>query len=67
MPADATAVEPARVHLDVMAWRYECLEHAGYPVVEAIELAENPDVDLHTAVALLERGASIDEALRILA
>jgi hypothetical protein len=65
--ADAVTVEPARVYLDVLAWRYEVLEHAGYPVVAAIELAERLDVDLHFAVALLERGASVEQALAIVA
>ena len=52
--------------LDVVAWRYECLEDAGYPVEMAITLAERADVDLHLACELLERGASVKNALRIL-
>lgn len=67
-PTDLTAtVEQAeRMGLDVLFWRYEQLELAGYPRDDAITLAENPDVDLHLAVGLLARGASVEEALRIL-
>lgn len=52
--------------LDVLSWRYERLEEAGYPVEVAIALAERADVDLHEAVELLERGASVEAAIRIL-
>jgi hypothetical protein len=55
-----------RLGLDVIDWRYRCLERAGFSVEEAILLAERGDVDLHAAVALLERGASAEQALRIL-
>jgi hypothetical protein len=63
-PGDET---PARIaDLDVVSWRYERLEEAGYPVDVAIALAERGDVDLHLAVELLERGASLEAAIRIL-
>lgn len=52
--------------LDVLNWRYECLEDAGYPVDIAIMLAERGEVDLHLACELLARGATVHEALRIL-
>ncbi len=52
--------------LDVLAWRYECLEEAGYPVLVALELAENPSVDLHRACEMLANGASVEDAVRIL-
>lgn len=52
--------------LDVVAWRYDCLERAGYPVDMAVVLAEQADVDLHDAVELLKRGCPLTEALRIL-
>ncbi len=52
--------------LDVLAWRYEQLELAGYPVLVALELAENPHVDLHRACEMLGNGASVEDALRIL-
>lgn len=52
--------------LEVLNWRFDELERAGYPVDIAVMLAERGDVDLHDAVALLERGATIHEAVRIL-
>jgi hypothetical protein len=62
-PGDET---PVVRDLDVVKWRFDELERAGYPVGEAVRLAERADVDLHQAVELLERGASIEDALRIL-
>lgn len=50
----------------IVAWRFEQLQRAGYDLEWACVLAEMEDVDLHEAVALLERGASIEEAVRIL-
>ena len=50
----------------IEAWRRERLEVAGYPPPAAAELALRHDVDLHRAVALLERGCSVEVALRIL-
>lgn len=50
----------------VLLWRQEELERAGYPVHIAMVLAEEPGVDLHKAIDLLGRGASAEEALRIL-
>ena len=59
--------EPAQhLDLDVLNWRYEQLCTAGYPVEEAILLSKRTDVDLHFARRLLERGASVQVALRIL-
>ena len=52
--------------LDVVAWRYGRLVDVGYPSDIAVVLAERVDVDLHGACELLERGATIHEALRIL-
>ena len=51
--------------LDVVAWRYDCLERAGWPRELATALAERADVDLHLAVDLLRSGATIDQALEI--
>lgn len=51
---------------NVLSWRYEELERAGYPVDIAVALAERSDVDLHVACSLLGRGATVHEALRIL-
>ncbi len=50
----------------IETWRRERLEAAGYPPPAAAELALRHDVDLHRAVALLERGCSVEVALRIL-
>jgi hypothetical protein len=47
-------------------WRAEELERAGYAALDAAELAARPDVDLHLAVELLQRGCPTDTALRIL-
>jgi hypothetical protein len=47
-------------------WRAEELERAGYEPRAAGRLAVRHDVDLHTAVDLLERGCPPDLALRIL-
>lgn len=50
----------------VTRWRIEQLLAAGYDGEAAIVLALDPEVDLRTAVGLLERGCPIDTALRIL-
>ena len=50
----------------VARWRAEALERAGYDTVTAAELAARPDVDLHRAIGLLEKGCSPELALRIL-
>jgi hypothetical protein len=47
-------------------WRAEELERAGYELRAADRLAARHDVDLHTAIELLERGCPADLALRIL-
>ena len=47
-------------------WRAEELERAGYEPRAAGRLAVRHDVDLHTAVELLERGCPPELALRIL-
>lgn len=64
-PGDEDARTPVG-DFNVLSWRYECLEAAGYPVDIAVMLAERSDVDLHLACALLDRGATLHEALRIL-
>jgi hypothetical protein len=63
-PGDETPV-PC-IHLDVVCWRFDCLVRAGYPDDMAITLAERGDVDLHDAVELLNRGATVHDAIRIL-
>lgn len=47
-------------------WRHEALERAGYDPESAIVLAASPEIDLHAAVSLLERGCSLELALQIL-
>jgi hypothetical protein len=56
--------EPEAVRLQ--RWRFEQMVKAGYPENYADLLARNSDVDLHVAVGLLERGCSLEQALRIL-
>jgi hypothetical protein len=53
--------EPARV----MSWRYDELRKAGYPVENAVRVAES-EADLHIACDLLKQGATVMEAMRIL-
>jgi hypothetical protein len=50
----------------VEQWRLASLERAGYDLESAAVLAASPEVDLHSAVTLLERGCTVDLALRIL-
>ena len=58
--------KPPPVCLDVLLWRYEALVDAGYPVDDALVLAERSDIDLHLACEMLARGASVAEAVGIL-
>jgi hypothetical protein len=63
----ATIQNPGRdASADVTRWRIERLLAAGYDGEAAVVLALDGDVDLHRAVALLERGCSHDLALQIL-
>ena len=57
-----TSFELERVEL----WRLDMLERAGYDAESAAVLAASPEVDLHLAVSLVERGCSVDLALQIL-
>jgi hypothetical protein len=50
----------------VERWRLASLERAGYDLESAAVLAASTEVDLHSAVTLLERGCTVDLALRIL-
>ena len=50
----------------VELWRLDTLERAGYDAESAAVLAASPEVDLHYAVTLIERGCSVDLALQIL-
>lgn len=57
-----TNFELERVEL----WRLDTLERAGYDPEAAAVIAASPEVDLHLAVSLVERGCSVDLALQIL-
>ena len=50
----------------VELWRLDTLERVGYDAESAAVLAASPEVDLHYAVSLVERGCSVDLALQIL-
>jgi len=50
----------------VVAWRAEQLELAGYGAAAAAELAARQDVDLHVAAELLAGGCAAELALKIL-
>ena len=67
-PAQEVAEEPPRtpLGLDVLNWRFEQLERAGFPVGVAIVLAERGDIDLHVAVGLLASGCPPEVAVAIL-
>jgi hypothetical protein len=62
---DITLVDSTEMER-IERWRAEELERAGYEPRAAGRLAVRHDVDLHTAVDLLERGCPTDLALRIL-
>jgi hypothetical protein len=50
----------------VTAWRACELLKAGYEPLTAVELAEHPEVDLHLALELVQRGCSPELAAQIL-
>lgn len=50
----------------VERWRAEELVRAGYDPDAAADLACRPDVDLHGAIELLERGCPAELAVQIL-
>ena len=50
----------------VERWRLDSLERAGYDAESAAVLAASPEVDLHLAVSLLQRGCPVSLALQIL-
>lgn len=49
----------------IEAWRLKCALDFGYAIPNA-EIIAASKIDLHTLKQLLERGASLDQALRIL-
>jgi hypothetical protein len=66
MPAEARPVDELPERWNVILWRQEELERAGWPAALALDLAERTDVDLHRACELLRRGATVELALEIL-
>ncbi len=62
----AHVTEPAYEIEIVERWRLDSLERAGYDAESAAVLAASPEVDLHLAVSLLQRGCSVALALQIL-
>jgi hypothetical protein len=66
--AEMTAVEEiVETELErVERWRAEELMRAGYDPAGASDLAARLDIDLHSAIGLLERGCPADLALQIL-
>jgi hypothetical protein len=53
--------------VDVVSWRRCRLREAGFPASLADSLAEQPGVDLHALLALVDRGCPPELAARILA
>lgn len=47
-------------------WRLENLLRAGYDERSSLLIALTPEIDLHSAIELLERGCALPTALRIL-
>ena len=62
----ANVTEPVLEVELVEQWRLDSLERAGYDAESAAVLAASPEVDLHLAVSLLERGCPVELALQIL-
>jgi hypothetical protein len=62
MPAETQEGFP----ITVSDWRLQQLRQAGWPETDALLLAERPEIDLHVACELLERGCDIGTAWRIL-
>jgi hypothetical protein len=65
-PENATTSQQLAELESIRAWRTEQLHRAGYREAGLVLLADDPDVDLHTAIRLLERGCQVETALRIL-
>lgn len=57
---------PLDEHEQVLAWRTERLLELGYPVDQALHLADRPDVDVHELEQLIHRGCTPETAARIL-
>ena len=55
-----------RDETEVICWRLETLERAGYEPAQAFLLAAAQHVDVHRAVELMRMGCSAKTAARIL-
>ena len=49
----------------VAAWRRRQLDEAGFPAALAASLADDPRVDIHALIELVERGCRPELAARI--
>lgn len=66
MSATDVTEDPRSEWWRITHWRQAELERAGWPPVEAIQVADRHDIDLHEACDLLKRGCPVDAALAIL-
>jgi hypothetical protein len=63
----AAAHDIIETELDrVERWRTAELMRVGFPGDDAVALAARLDIDLHDAIALVQRGCSPELAIRIL-
>jgi len=63
----ATELHPTETEQQrIERWRADMLERAGWSADQAAKLAARADVDLHTAIDLIEQGCPAEVALRIL-
>jgi hypothetical protein len=64
MPAVEEIVETEQERVE--RWRSDELMRAGFDPASAVALAARPDIDLHRATELVDRGCSPELALQIL-
>jgi hypothetical protein len=64
MPTAETNIKATEQEL-VEQWRAEALERAGFSEDVAAELAMRPDVDLHHAIGLVDKGCTPELAADI--
>jgi hypothetical protein len=65
-PGDALVIDDRREPDRVRGWRFSELHRAGCTIDAASTLAARPDIDLHRACGLVERGCTPELALQIL-
>ena len=66
MERDEQRRKRSREKDEIVLWRAEELQRAGFRPVLAEALATRKDVDLHLAVDLVKKGCPDDMAIRIL-